>query len=179
MFQRIIVGVDSSINSWRVFDSALAIARENKSNLMIEHVLSIEEEDSPILPPLATGYYFPIVGSDTYLHYKNQWDAYEKRGLSLLETFVDKAKAAGVKAESKQSLGNPGRQICETARNWNADLIVTGRRGHTGLSELFLGSVSNYILHHAPCSVLIVQSQSKEGTVPKESGEAPELTKAS
>lgn len=51
--------------------------------------------------------------------------------------------------------------ICELARNWNADLIILGRRGRTGLSELLLGSVSNYVLHHAPCSVLTVQ-QPKE-----------------
>jgi nucleotide-binding universal stress UspA family protein len=172
MFQRIVVGVDLSINSWRVFESALALAQENKATLMIEHVLSGEEENSPILPPVATGYYFPVVNSDTYLYYQNQWKAYEKNGLSLLETLVNKAKAAGVEAESKQSIGSPGRQICATARDWNADLIVTGRRGHTGLSELFLGSVSNYILHHALCSVLVVQSQMKEAKVEKEAEES-------
>lgn len=176
MFQRILVGVDSSITSCQVFESALALAKENKAIMMIEHVLSGEEEGSPVLPPVATGYYLPAVSSDSYSYYRNQWDAYEKKGHILLETFVNTAKAAGVEAESKQTLGSPGRQICETARLWNADLVVTGRRGHTGLSELFLGSVSNYILHHAPCSVLIVQSQPKEETVEKE---IPELTHAS
>jgi nucleotide-binding universal stress UspA family protein len=34
-----------------------------------------------------------------------------------------------------------------------------GRRGRTGLSELFLGSVSNYVTHHAPCSVLTLKLQ--------------------
>ena len=37
------------------------------------------------------------------------------------------------------------------------DVIVMGHRGISGLQEFFLGSVSNYVLHHAPCSVLIVQ----------------------
>ncbi|MEO0350033.1 MAG: universal stress protein, partial [Cyanobacteria bacterium P01_A01_bin.15] len=40
---------------------------------------------------------------------------------------------------------------------WNADLIMMGRRGRSGFSELLLGSVSNYVMHHAPCSVLTVQ----------------------
>jgi nucleotide-binding universal stress UspA family protein len=176
MFQRILVGVDSSINSWQVFESAIEVAKGNKAKVMIEHVLSGEEEGSPVLPPVATGYYFPMVSVDTYQYYRNQWDAYEKKGLALLEIFANKAKSVGVDAETKQSLGSPGRQVCETARLWSADLVVTGRRGHTGLSELFLGSVSNYILHHAPCSVLIVQSQPMEKTVKKADEETPELT---
>ncbi|NEO65320.1 MAG: universal stress protein, partial [Moorea sp. SIO4G2] len=36
-------------------------------------------------------------------------------------------------------------------------LIVLGRRGLGGLKEMVLGSVSNYVVHHAPCSVLVVQ----------------------
>ncbi len=40
-----------------------------------------------------------------------------------------------------------------------ADLIVVGRRGRSGLSELILGSASNYVLHHAPCSVLTLQGK--------------------
>ena len=43
------------------------------------------------------------------------------------------------------------------AKDWNADLIIMGRRGLTGLSEMFLGSVSNYVVHHASCSVLLIQ----------------------
>jgi len=46
--------------------------------------------------------------------------------------------------------------ICELAIDWNADLIMMGRRGRSGIAEFFLGSVSNYVLHHAPCSVQIV-----------------------
>lgn len=47
--------------------------------------------------------------------------------------------------------------ICDVARSWKADLIVLGRRGYSGVKELFLGSVSNYVLHHTPCSILTVQ----------------------
>ena len=38
-------------------------------------------------------------------------------------------------------------------------MIVVGSRGLKGLKEMFLGSVSNYVTHHAPCSVLIVRSE--------------------
>ncbi|NEO28803.1 MAG: universal stress protein, partial [Kamptonema sp. SIO4C4] len=35
--------------------------------------------------------------------------------------------------------------------------VIIGRRGRVGLSEILLGSVSNYVLHHAPCAVMVVQ----------------------
>ncbi|MGF1516635.1 MAG: universal stress protein, partial [Nodosilinea sp.] len=69
---------------------------------------------------------------------------------------------------------SPGRVICTLAKTWAADLIVVGSHRRKGLSELFLGSVSNYVMHHAPCSVLVVDAQTlSEATV-----EAASLTTA-
>jgi nucleotide-binding universal stress UspA family protein len=58
-------------------------------------------------------------------------------------------------------MGDPGQTICKVAETWGADLILMGRNRKSGISEMFLGSTSNYVLHHAPCSVLAVQSASK------------------
>ena len=52
-----------------------------------------------------------------------------------------------------------GWEICQRAKVWQADLIIVGSHGRTGLSELFLGSVSNYVMHHAPCSVMVIHRQ--------------------
>ena len=46
--------------------------------------------------------------------------------------------------------------ICDIASAWNADLIVMGRHGRLGLEELLMGSVSNYVTHHAHCAVLVL-----------------------
>jgi nucleotide-binding universal stress UspA family protein len=75
---------------------------------------------------------------------------------SLNQSFLD----AGLKAEITQLQGDVGRIICQVAEDWSADVIALGRRGRSGMGELFLGSVSNYVLHHAPCSVLTVQGKS-------------------
>jgi nucleotide-binding universal stress UspA family protein len=73
-----------------------------------------------------------------------------------LQSLSAQANTAGVNTEFTQNTGNAGRMICELATVWNADLIIMGRRGRSGIAEFFLGSVSNYVLHHAPCSVQIV-----------------------
>ncbi|MCB1023974.1 MAG: universal stress protein [Acidobacteria bacterium] len=53
--------------------------------------------------------------------------------------------------------GSPARTIVEEAENWKADLIVTGSHGYGFWKRALLGSVSNAVAHHVPCSVLIVR----------------------
>jgi nucleotide-binding universal stress UspA family protein len=74
-----------------------------------------------------------------------------------LETYRQQAIAKNIAVQCEAKVGNPSLAICDRASEWGADLIVLGRRGHKGISELLLGSVSNHVIHHAPCSVLIVQ----------------------
>lgn len=51
--------------------------------------------------------------------------------------------------------GSPGEVICQVAKDENAALIVTGTRGMGKIRRTFLGSVSDYILHHAHVPVLV------------------------
>jgi nucleotide-binding universal stress UspA family protein len=161
MYQKILVAVDTSEMSKTVFTQALFLAQMSQANLMILHVLSAEEENSPLPIPPDLSEIYPAAGNDLTLEiWREQWDNFEKEGLNLLGSYTEKAKDAGVSAEANQISGSPGRRICKFAKTWKADLIVVGHRGRTGLSEIILGSVSNYVLHHAPCSVLIVQTPS-------------------
>ena len=64
--------------------------------------------------------------------------------------------------EFRQLPGSPGRTICHLAWSWQADLIIVGNQGRSRIGELLLGSVSNYVLHHAPCSVLTVKNYIRE-----------------
>ena len=94
--------------------------------------------------------------------YQQQWQKLEQEGLKLLQSLTEEATKAGVKTQFKQTLGYPGRNICEEAQTWAAELILVGSRGLTGVKEMFLGSISNYVTHHAPCSVLIVREDAEE-----------------
>lgn len=53
---------------------------------------------------------------------------------------------------------SPQSTIVERARDWGADLIVVGSHGYGFWSRTLLGSVSNSVVHHAPCSVLVVRA---------------------
>lgn len=55
--------------------------------------------------------------------------------------------------------GDPVDRVLEVAHERSAGLIVVGSRGLTGAGRFFLGSVSDGILHHSRCSVLIVKSE--------------------
>lgn len=53
--------------------------------------------------------------------------------------------------------GSAARAIVEKAEHWHADLIVVGSHGHSAWKRTLVGSVSDVILHHAPCSVMVVR----------------------
>lgn len=156
MFKKILVALDRSEIGQQVFDQALALAKVTGASLMLLHVLSAEEEGSPYVPILSNFDYYPGLGAQSFEYYQQQWESFKNEGLQMLQAFSAQANTVGVNAEFTQNLGLPGRNICQVAASWGADLIVMGRRGRAGLAELFLGSVSNYVLHHAPCSVQIV-----------------------
>lgn len=155
MIDKILVTIDSSERSRSIFNTAVSLAQSTGANLMLLHILSEEDPDYPILPTYA--YYSILKGNDDSM-YRDELDQYEAQEAELLRSLTQKAIAAGIDAEYTQISGIPGWEICELARVWSADLILVGSRGLKGLKEMFLGSVSNYVTHHAPCSVLIVRN---------------------
>ena len=79
----------------------------------------------------------------------------------IVEETAEKIKAfAGeknVRISTEVLFGSPDSRIVETAEAWNADLIVVGSHGYSRWERLLLGSVSDSVVHHAPCSVLVVR----------------------
>ena len=154
MINKILIAVDRSQNNKLVFDTALSLAKTTGADLMLLHILSKKASEHPIAP---TYTYYPIIEETNYETYQKEYAKYKQHGIEFLKNLTEEATAAGVKTEFTQLTGNPGQMICALANNWSADLILVGSRGLRGIKEMFLGSVSNYVTHHAPCSVLIVR----------------------
>ncbi|MDJ0701966.1 MAG: universal stress protein [Leptolyngbyaceae cyanobacterium MO_188.B28] len=159
MLQKILVALDDSAIGEQVFNEALCLAKATGARLMLLHVLSMDEKGSPdtaFLPnPDASD--FTIDRSVTA--YLEQLEAFKTAGLNRLREQANAAQLTGVPTEFTQTLGAPGYGICDLARTWGADLIITGRRSRSLVNKLFLGSVSNYVIHNAPCSVMTIHSQ--------------------
>lgn len=56
-------------------------------------------------------------------------------------------------------IGPPGPCIVQQAEEWGADLVVVGSHGYGFLERVFLGSISDHVVHNATCSVLIVRTR--------------------
>jgi nucleotide-binding universal stress UspA family protein len=80
-------------------------------------------------------------------------DAAENVVARVARDFTD----AGIKVDTDTREGDPASVIIDVAEERDADLIVVGSRGHTGLHRFLLGSVASKVAQHAPHSVTIVR----------------------
>lgn len=169
-FKKILVAVDHSSQATAVFEQALELAQKNNAHLKVLHCVNPQGEGE-IAPLMGTGVGLDPAGGKMVLSLQQERLQQEKeRAQHLLKSYCRQATELGIVAESDCKIGEPGTLICEIAKSWPADLIVIGRRGRKGLAEIFLGSVSNRVVHNASCSVLIVQ-----GNVPPPSKEKNDL----
>ena len=76
---------------------------------------------------------------------------------SAVQAIVERAQAAGVDATFLVWEGAAGDAIVDAAGAEGADVIVVGRRGLGAVGRIVLGSVSDYVVRHAHCPVLIVR----------------------
>lgn len=162
MFHRILVAVDLSPESDAIFERALFLAKTSHAQLTLFHMVNVEEEENLDLLKLHTLEKYPWSeeeGLTCYLGHPTLElsTATDSPVLHFLQSHVKRAAVEQLNTDFVICLGaNAGEAICTFALNWQADLIVIGHRGRSGLAELLLGSVSNYVVHHAPCSVHVV-----------------------
>jgi nucleotide-binding universal stress UspA family protein len=158
MFTKLLIALDLSPRNEDVFAAGLDVAKKMGASLMLLHVPSSEAPESPSFPVLLGPDYYPTSASISVIEiYEKLWRSYEEKGIEMLKQFAEQARQLDVTVEYAQNPGAPGKVICHLAGQIDTDLIVIGRRGHSGLNELMAGSVSNYVMHHANCSVLVVQ----------------------
>ncbi len=156
MFKKILVALDLSAEASTVFDFALSIAQPETSELLLVYFIDREMQDISPWIGIGTLYDVNLSGS----RYNGTHQRLEREieiGNDWLKSKAQKAREANIDCKYESHVGNCSLGIGDRAKDWDADLIVMGRKGRSNISEMLLGSVSNYITHHAPCSVMVVQ----------------------
>ena len=152
--QRVLCPVDFSEFSLRALSYASALARWYGSTLTVLHVHP-ELPHVDMIPSLTVGPARRIM-----------LDEIERtRVLEAERAFVQTAGAGDVPVEvALEDTGDPPRAILERACTLDVDLIVMGSHGRSGYERLLLGSVTEKVLHKAPCPVMVVPHRAEHPT---------------
>lgn len=113
-------------------------------------VLSIDEQWLPV----PTSYWMMQTSHVSTHPVPAEVTAMAKRAADSLQELFP---AWSVRAEAHS--GSPASLILTAAEEWKTDLLVVGSHGRTGVVQLLLGSVSQKVLHHSPCSVRVARGR--------------------
>jgi nucleotide-binding universal stress UspA family protein len=140
----IVLATDGSPSAEAATAEALELAQRLQTTLV---VLSVAQDSAPMYG----GYYgYAEIAADLR---KMQTE----HAAEVLANLAERATDAGVSCRTLALEGSPGEQICKAAGREDAHVLVVGAHGWGRFGRLLHGSVSTYVLHHAPCPVLIVQ----------------------
>jgi nucleotide-binding universal stress UspA family protein len=140
MFKSIIWATDGSASADRAMPYVKSLASESNAEVVVLHA-------DQLLMGRGGGQH--VIADEENVRSKVEAQAKElgDAGITSTSRVVSVAIGAG-----------PAQTIAETAHDLGSDLIVVGTRGHTALGGLLLGSVTNRLLHIAPCPVFVVPS---------------------
>lgn len=158
MFRRILVAVDGSHHSKEAVERAAEIAKGCQAEVLgIVHVRPTAESWS-----LSHGY---EVAAYLDLHQK-VLEGLEANARRLLSEASERARerVGDTRIELHDEQGSVVPRIVEVVRREGYDLLVVGSRGMGRAAGLLLGSVSQSLLGHLPCSILVVRSEQEPPT---------------
>jgi nucleotide-binding universal stress UspA family protein len=145
-YKRIVVGTDGSGRASAAVDEALALAKAFGGTV---HAVTAVGHG------VASGF---ADSRAAQFNVSESQSAAEQIGQHLKA----KAEDRGVPLEfHTPGAADPADGLLQIAEAVDADLVIVGNRGMTGMKRFVLGSVPNKISHHCPCSVLIVNTDSE------------------
>ena len=138
MFSRILVAVDGSESAKKAFEKSIYLAQKCSSKIDLVHVVQCE------------------LGGDSATTFE-LIDELKTKAQKMLEEYKIQAAKNNVFIQIMVTQGDPAQAIIELAKAKSYDLIIMGTRGRTAFQELLIGSVSQKVMHHASCPVMVVR----------------------
>jgi len=134
------------------------------SHVAIEKACELLKNGSEPEIKLVSVYKLPTIATEPFMASPNLYQQVSEDAKDLAEDNIEKARStildrlpnSVVTAEAV--MGSPGQMIVETADEWEPDVIVVGSHGRGFWARSLLGSISDAVVHHGPCSVLVVRS---------------------
>lgn len=139
MFQTMLLAYDGSQSGREALDQGAELASVNDAHICLLAVIS-------------QTYAATLIESDSSARYEAHAFDHEHHVLSEGEGMLRKR---GLAVESRLTVGQPAQEIIRIADEIRADLIVVGHHNRNAFVRWWAGSTDEYILAHAPCSVLI------------------------
>ena len=151
---KILLATDGSEQAALAAQTAADLANKTNSEL---HIVHVRARITPHYP----GYYIgPEVVEEAEERERKHLDREAQR---LLDTQVEQVRAAGGSvAQPHLRFGRPDEEIVALAEELGATLIVLGSRGRGGIRRALMGSVSDSVVRHAHCPVLVVRNEKQE-----------------
>jgi nucleotide-binding universal stress UspA family protein len=145
---KILLAVDDSKFSEAATQAVLRQARPQDTEV---RVLNVMEPSSSLWT--ASG------GQEYYAAIDTSFQEATNRSKALVAKTEELLRSKGFKVSSSASAewADPKSKIIDVAAEWDADLIVLGSHGRSGMDRFLMGSVSEAVARHAPCSVEIVR----------------------
>ena len=144
-FKKILVPIDGSKQAYEAVQQAVSLAELYEVSLTILFVIDLDKEISAFEQVSLGGYVEGYVPPEL------------KDGAWKLLTELMHEMPREVQAESVVLVGDPGETIVEKAAAEGFDLIIMGSRGFGTFRRILMGSVSQYVLQHAGCPVMITR----------------------
>lgn len=145
-FRRIVAPTDFSPCSRKAFELAAQLAEHHSAELVLLHVLDLRgllaEATSGVLD---------------YQHFIDEKTASVDAAFAKLVAELPVAVATRTRTVFRQ--GVPTETIVDAIAEHDADLIVMGTHGHSGLTRLLVGSVAGQVMRQATCPVLVVRQE--------------------
>ncbi len=149
----ILVPIDGSKQAYEAVQTAVYMAKLSGAELILLIVVDLNKEVAA----------FEQVSLSGYVPAELKEGAYQ-----LLAEIMHEEIPREIRARTLVEIGSPSEVIVEVAAREQCDLVVMGRRGFGTFKGLVMGSVSQYVLHHAHCPVLIAHGQKKDTAGNKE-----------
>jgi nucleotide-binding universal stress UspA family protein len=140
----ILVPLDFSQHAAAVLDWAAHLAQQHGSRVVLFHAYHLPVEFQQL-----EGAYLP----------PDFWANVKAEAEESLERYAADLRARGVQVDAIVAEGYAATAIIDEVEKQNADLVVLGTHGLSGLKHLLLGSIAERVVQKAPCAVLTVKTE--------------------